>query len=180
MVGMEAARAGFENSAQAQQFGQNQTRAQFANQGNQQEFLNEQSRLGFNNDNRQTMFGNEQSRVGANNAARQQEIANEAARLGFNNQARQSNFNNQTQARGNWMNEQYASRNQPINEIAALLGTGQVTNPNFVNTPQSQMATTDYAGIVNQGFQNQMQGYNAKQQGLGSLFGTIAQGIMPW
>ena len=39
-------------------------------------------------------------------------------------------------ARGQAMNELLTGRNQPINEIAALMGGGQVQQPTFQNTPQ--------------------------------------------
>ena len=58
--------------------------------------------------------------------------------------------------RGQATQEQFAEDNQRINQISALMSGGQVSQPNFVNPQGSQAATTDYAGIVNQGFQNQM------------------------
>lgn len=70
-------------------------------------------------------------------------------------------------------------RSQPINEVAALLGTGTgVQNPNFVNTPQTQVAPTDtYApyALQQQAYGNQLQAYNTQMQGqnatTGGLFG---------
>jgi hypothetical protein len=51
-------------------------------------------------------------------------------------------------------------RNQPLNEVAALLGTGPgVQNPNFVNTPQTQVAPTDVAGIYGQDNAARMQAW---------------------
>ncbi|MGV0910332.1 tail fiber domain-containing protein [Martelella sp. FOR1707] len=75
-----------------------------------------------------------------------------------------------------------AERNQPINEIGALLGTGQVETPNFMSLGGSQMPTVDYAGLVNQNYQNQMAAYNSAQQSrnsiMGGLFGLGSSAIM--
>lgn len=75
-----------------------------------------------------------------------------------------------------------AQRNQPINEITALLSGSQVNQPNFVNTTQSTIPTTDVAGLINDNYKQQMGIYNqqmAQQQSLlGGLFGLGAAGIM--
>lgn len=69
--------------------------------------------------------------------------------------------------------EALTERNQPINEISALLGGSQVSQPNFVNTPQTQVAGTDVAGLVNQNYQNQLASSNATMGGLFGLAGTL-------
>ncbi|MDP3740366.1 MAG: hypothetical protein Q8R02_23470 [Hyphomonadaceae bacterium] len=73
-------------------------------------------------------------------------------------------------------------RTQPINEVAALLGTGQgVQNPNFINTPQTQMQPTDVMGAYGQQYAGQMaqwqQGQKAQSGMMGGLFGLGAAGI---
>lgn len=77
--------------------------------------------------------------------------------------------------RGQAVSEALAERNQPINEITALMSGGQVSQPNFVNTPQTNVAPTDVAGITNNAFQNQFANYNAQMQQnnamMGGLFG---------
>lgn len=87
------------------------------------------------------------------------------------------------QGRGQSVQEALAQRNQPINEITALLSGSQVSQPNFVNSPQTQVAPTDYAGIVNNNYQGQMMGYqqqvgaqNAMIGGLASLGGAALGG----
>jgi hypothetical protein len=67
-------------------------------------------------------------------------------------------------------------RNQPINEISALLSGAQVGTPQFgAGTNQPSLPTVDYSGLVEQNYQNQLGAYNAKQQQsnaiLGGLFG---------
>lgn len=73
-------------------------------------------------------------------------------------------------------NEQLAIRNQPLNEIIGLMSGTQIQNPNatFAQTPQSQIAGVDYAGLVNNKYQSDLAQYNAKTGALGGLFGGIA------
>lgn len=73
--------------------------------------------------------------------------------------------------------EALAERNQPINEISALMGGGQVTTPQFVNTPQPGVNGTDVAGITNNAYQQKMQGYQSNMSGLLGL-GTAMGGWM--
>lgn len=69
--------------------------------------------------------------------------------------------------------ENLATRNQPMNELNALLTGSQVQNPtaSFAQTPQTQVAGVDYTGLVNQQFQAQQQ---AHQSQMGGLFGLGA------
>lgn len=89
------------------------------------------------------------------------------SRSGSYNSANLNNFNSALQS-------QMALRNQPLNEILALSGQGQIQQPNFGATPQTGVAGTDVAGITQAGYQNQMQGYNANQSTLGGLFSAGA------
>lgn len=57
-----------------------------------------------------------------------------------------------------------STRNQPINEITALLSGSQVSQPNFTNTPQPGVAPTDVIGAVGQSLAQQNVGYNAQVQ----------------
>ena len=71
-----------------------------------------------------------------------------------------------------------AARNQPINEIMALLSGSQVQTPNFAMNRPSTIPTTDNAGIINNNYSQQMSNYNAKMgawnSGMGGLFGLGA------
>lgn len=75
-------------------------------------------------------------------------------------------------SRSQSFNEALSTRNQPINEITALMSGSQVANPTsgFTQTPQSQVAGVDYTGLVNQQYQAQMQQYQQKQSAMGGLF----------
>lgn len=73
------------------------------------------------------------------------------------------------------------TRNQPINEITALMSGSQVSNPTFGATPQTTIPTTDTAGIINSNYNQQLQNYQLQQQQqnalLGGLFGLGAAGV---
>lgn len=77
--------------------------------------------------------------------------------------------------RGQSINEILTERNQPLNEISALMSGSAVSQPNFASTPQTQVAGTDYAGMVANNYNAQNQQYQAKlgQQNamMGGLFG---------
>lgn len=78
--------------------------------------------------------------------------------------------------------ESLAERNQPINEISALLSGSQVSTPTFSSTPQTSVAGTDVAGITqnayldaNQQAQQSVAANNAMMGGLFSLAGSGLQ-----
>lgn len=62
-------------------------------------------------------------------------------------------------------------RNQPINELSALLGNTQVSMPQFTQTPQTGVAGVDYAGQVQNNYAQQTAQHNAM---LGGLFGLAS------
>jgi hypothetical protein len=144
MMDMAAQRAGFQNAAQQQQYDQNQGMAAFGNQAQAQQNAQNAAAAGFGN------------------AGLAQQLA----------QA-QSGFNADNSARNQYLQEQYQQRNQPLNEISALMGGSQVQQPNWLNSPNSQIATTDFAGITGQNAQLQQQAYNTAQSGWNSTMGGI-------
>lgn len=84
------------------------------------------------------------------------------------------------------ISEILALRNQPINEIGAILSMGQVQMPQFAPPPSIPVAGTNLEGNVYQGYQGQISGYNSQLQAqqaaersragtLGSVFGTIGK-----
>lgn len=74
-----------------------------------------------------------------------------------------------------------AQRETPINELIGLAGGTQVTTPNIVSTPQTQVAGTDVAGITNSAYQDELaaaQYQNQQSQSLlGGLFGLGGDAI---
>jgi hypothetical protein len=75
------------------------------------------------------------------------------------------------------INEILTARNQPLQEASALMSGGAVAQPVFQNTPQSGIAGTDVAGLINSNYQNKLSSYNAA---MGGLAGIGAAGIGGW
>lgn len=73
--------------------------------------------------------------------------------------------------------EALATRNQPINELTALLSGSQVSNPAAMSgaTPQTGVAGVDYSGLVTNDYNQRMQSHNAMLGGLFGLAGTVGQ-----
>lgn len=86
--------------------------------------------------------------------------------------------------RGQAVQEALTERNQPINEITALMSGGQVQQPNFTNTPTAQVGAPDVAGMTYQSYQmgpyaqwqNQQQNNQAMMGGLFGLGSAAAGG----
>lgn len=191
--------AGFANQSQQQQFNQNLASGQFANQADQQKMNNALQSGQFANAAQQQQFGQNAAQLEANNSGQNQKFQQGLASAGFSNDAKQQGFQNQNTttaannalkdqtfnaqqaqlaaqnaARAQYLNETYAARNQPINEISSLLSGAQVSNPNFVPTQGQQIPNVDYAGLVNQDYQNRLGAYQQKQAGIGSVLGGLA------
>ncbi|MBX4950236.1 tail fiber domain-containing protein [Rhizobium binae] len=75
----------------------------------------------------------------------------------------------------NAQNSILTERNQPLNEISALMSGSQVHQPNYVNTPTTELPTVDQAGLINQNFNQKMGLYNQQlaqsNAAMGGLFG---------
>jgi hypothetical protein len=138
------ARGEFQNQAQLQAYQQALGQGSFANQAQGQQFQQNAALGTFQNAGLAQQQGQAQAVFNASQAARNQ-----------------------------FMTEQYANRNQPINEITSLLSGSQVNQPNFVNTPGSQIPTTDVAGLINNNFSQQMGVYQQQNQNYQSLMGGI-------
>lgn len=71
-------------------------------------------------------------------------------------------------------------RNQPLNEITALMSGSQVSQPNFQKTPSPGIAPTDVIGAQQQALNQENVGYNAKvtqnQALMNGLFGLGGAG----
>ena len=104
--------------------------------------------------------------------------------IGGGNAASQQ-FGLESSARQNALQEQLAARNQPINELAALLGTsGGVNVPQFSGIPQTQVAGTDVTGPTyssyNAAQSNYNQAVNQNNSAMGSLFGLGGRALGAW
>ena len=71
--------------------------------------------------------------------------------------------------------ENLATRNQPLNELNALLTQSQVANPAQMSsaTPQVSVGGVDYAGMVQDQYASKMAQHNAM---MGGLFGLAGMG----
>jgi hypothetical protein len=77
------------------------------------------------------------------------------------------------QRRNQGIQEYDAQRNAPLNEYIGLTSGTQITNPQFSQGGNEGTSPVDYAGLVNQNYQNQMSNYNAKQASSNNLMGGI-------
>jgi len=97
-----------------------------------------------------------------------------------------ADFNaNKSNAYDNMQGNQYGlaqqsiltQRNQPLNELSALLSGSQVQQPSYVNPNTSTIPTTDTAGLINTNYQQKLQNYQQQQaQSQGLLGGLFSLG----
>lgn len=87
--------------------------------------------------------------------------------------AQQTGLNNAARTQG--MQEAFAQRNQPLNEISALLSGAQVQAPGLMASaaPQTGVGGVDVAGLVNQNYQQQLAAHQSQMGGLFGLGGSI-------
>lgn len=185
----QTTRAGFKNAAQAQDFSQDMSNRQQANNAQNQRFQQSYANSQFGNQAQQQAYNQQMGNKSFHNEAQQQQFNQQRTLANDYNQNQATGFNQnlaaaqqQNAQRNQELNEAFSMRNQPINEIAALLSGSQVSNPNFgVSQPQS-IPTTDYAGIQNANYQQQLQAAQMNNAGrqnvLGGLFGLGSAGIM--
>ena len=148
----------------------------------------EQSRLStmakeageFSNNAAQQAYEQMYGRANFANAAQQQQFAQNAQRGTFGNAALAQNFqqagtafNAANAARQQYLDEQFALRNQPINEISALLSGSQVSKPSFLNTGGATIPTTDVAGLINRNFDQQMAVSNQQSATANNIIGGL-------
>lgn len=93
--------------------------------------------------------------------------------LNAGNYANQEMSTAQT-ARQNALQEQLTARNQPINEIGALMSGGQVSMPQFSPYQSGSIAPTDVSGNVWNAYNAQMNQYNAQLNNQNAMMGGLA------
>lgn len=118
--------------------------------------------------------GQEQSRLAGLNQSQ----------ASFGNSALMDQYNAAMSGRTQQLQERQTLRNQPINEITALVSGSQVSQPNYVNAQVSKIPTTDNAGIISNYDNQKMQAWqqnNAQQQSLyGGLMGLAGNALGAW
>lgn len=96
------------------------------------------------------------------------------AQMGEFNRAKDDAYNGlYLSGRGQAMSELMAERNQPINEITALLSGSQVASPGVSPALPQSMPTTDIAGLVNSNYNQRLDAWSAQQSGRNSLMGGL-------
>ncbi len=102
----------------------------------------------------------------------------------FNDQSQRSRDQNYLDSYGAAQQSALTQRNQPINEISALMSGSQVSQPNFGQTPQTGVAPTDVTGAyglaqnaMNANYQAQNQNYQGM---MGGLFGLGKAALGGW
>lgn len=73
-------------------------------------------------------------------------------------------------------NQALTERNQPLNEMMAMLSGSQVQQPGYTSTPQTGVSGVDYAGLVNQDYQSKLAAHNAKMGGIFDIASAAAGG----
>jgi len=115
----------------------------------------------------------------------QQDAQSEAARQAYlasgsearsNYQTAQSYWDQMNQLRQGQMQESFALRNQPINEIMALLGGSQVNMPNFSPFSRQGISASSPGQYMASNYQNQLAATSAMNKGLFDLAGAGVQG----
>ena len=118
--------------------------------GEEQQRLNDMAaqRATFQNAAQRDAFTQAASQSQFYNAAKAQQLA-----------THKTQFDAANQTRDKWLQEQYALRAQPLQEITALQSGSQIQQPNFVGGGNSQIANTDIAGIINANFNQSLENY---------------------
>lgn len=132
----------------------------------------------FANQAQQQGFDQAYANAGLANHAADQQTAVSLANAQMQNQQGQFNagLNNAAHAQG--MQDTFATYNQPLNTYNQLQSGAQAQQPTFGAIPGVGTAPTDVAGIVNNGYANQVGAYNGTVQGLGQLAGTAGMMYM--
>lgn len=163
---------------QSRLLGEARGAAGFTNDARQQDFTNRMGLFGMGEDMRR--YGDSMAQQGFANQQAIQGRADAIADANFGQQG--AIYDAQDNARTRAMQEALALRNQPINEITALMSGSQVQTPQFGIAQPSVIPTTDYAGIQQQGFANQMARYQTQmapwQAAMGGLFGLGQAAIL--
>lgn len=174
----------FANQAAAQMYGQNQGLAAFGNQAAAQMYGQNQEQAAFANQAAQQNYANQQAGIDARNQLAQQ---------GYTNQLQGATFANQAAQQA--LQQQLALRNQPLNEISALMGGGQVTLPQFsgYNAPQvgpstiganinqnAALANSQWQTQANMAAQNNAGLYGLGSAALGAGGRMLSGGTRPW
>ena len=113
----------------------------------------------------ETQLANKGIGVGSEAYSREMEMASQGRNDAYNSLL--------LSGRGQAIQEALTERNQPINEITALLSGSQVSQPQFAGFNAGGIANTDVAGLINQEYQQRA----AKAQAQGSFTQSLLGGL---
>lgn len=113
------------------------------------------------------------------------QLSNQGIKIGTDAYTRAFNDQGQTQnqaytdlalrGRGQAFSELQAQRNQPLNELSALLSGSQVSMPNYGTNTPGAIPTTDNAGLINQNYQQRLDAWKQDSASKGGLLGGLFQ-----
>jgi hypothetical protein len=120
------------------------------------------------------------------NSARNQLFQEGLARASMDNTARSARYGEATSQasianaqRADAINQMLITRNQPLQDYAALTGQGAAGYGSYVDAPTYNQPSTDISGMIYGNYANQMNAYNSQVSGLYGLLGTGLQaGLM--
>lgn len=201
LAGLERAQGEFANNAQQQQFGQNQTTGLFAlermraeNAAQQQDHDQHLSGAQFE---RQGVALDNQSSI------QEAELANRAQQQIYGQHATNRSFERQGVAQDNQttlqeiatnndavsqkaaldaslrqqaLQEEFALRNQPINEISGLMSGAQVTAPQFSAPYRQSVQAAPVGDYIQQNYQSRLNSNQGLMSGLFGLGSSVIQG----
>lgn len=115
-----------------------------------------------------------------NEASQQAQFGNAGQNQEFNQGLQGAQFGNQAQQQS--LAQQLALRNQPLNEITALMSGGQVQMPQFQGYQGQNVAPAPVFGAQQAQSTSNLQNYGIKQAGVNSnnagLYGLLGAGLM--
>jgi hypothetical protein len=158
----QLAAANFHNQAQSQQNAQNAQAAAFNNAGAAQQNAQNAQAAAFSNAGAAQQDQRSQALAQFYNQAQGQGYAMDQADANLNNQARNQG-----------LQERAYVQNQPINQLSALLGMGQVQMPQGIQYNPSNIAPTDVLGAYALNQQAQNAAYQAQMQNRGGMMGGL-------
>ena len=156
------------NQAAQQKFGQGAAQGAFANQAQQQDYQQQMGRAGFSNSAQQQVYQQLLQRAGFSNEAIQQMFAMGGQAADRGNALRQNQ----------WA-ERLSERNQPINEIMALLGGTQVNTPQFNAYNPADTNGVPIGQYIYDKYNADSQNAQNKMAGIAGI-GSAVAGALPW
>lgn len=166
LAGLQIDQGTFRNQAQQQSFEQNRARGLFDLSRMQAE--NAAQQQGFN----QYNVARDYERQGMllENQRRLQEAQ-------FKNQAQGQKFTQDSNLRNAALQEAFALRNQPINEISALMSGSQVTAPEFAPAYRQAVQSAPIGDYMQQNYQSRLANHQAGMSGLFGLGSSVIGGL---